>query len=83
MGHKFSVAPTILADSSNNTITFTYRASELNIEKWLGTKVYISTWDKSGEGVFRDIDLDGSEWIFGGANSDSVRVLDDITFTIE
>ena len=77
-GDKLSLTPKLLVNNQTRTITLTYSAKSLSQSNWQGVKVYISTWDTDGEGVYRNISMDGSEWDFGGASGDSPRILDDI-----
>ncbi|MBE1301954.1 MAG: alpha-amylase [Alteromonadaceae bacterium] len=77
-GDKIGVSPTIDVDKENNRIVFTYRGDLIGVERWNEAKIYITTWDISGEGVYRDISPSGGEWQFAGADREAPMVLDSV-----
>lgn len=77
-GSKLGAAPKLHVDLTNKVITVNYQGQALGIEDWAGAEIYLSTWDKTGEGVLRDISPQASSWNFGGAAADAPKILDDL-----
>lgn len=77
-GTKLGAAPKLQVDVANALINVSFQGQELGITDWAGAEIYLSTWDKTGEGVLRAIAPVASAWDFGGANRDAPKVLDDI-----
>lgn len=76
-GDKPGVAPSIWVDKDNNRIRFTYQGSDFGVQDWDGVSIYITTWDKSGEGNYRELSAKAALWTFGGASSNDPKILDD------
>ena len=81
-GRKVGYAPTVNVNKAENTISLRYKASAMGFDDWQGVRLYISTWDITGEGMLRGISPDGGRWSFGGANPDAPRIMDDITLSV-
>lgn len=77
-GSKLGAAPQLQVDLAKKLITVNYQGQALGIQDWAGTEIYLSTWDKTGEGVLRDVSPKASSWNFGGATIDAPKVLDDL-----
>jgi hypothetical protein len=77
-GHKLGVAPAITVDKANKRIRFTYKGNDFGVENWGGVSIYITTWDKSGEGNYRDLAKKQDVWTFGGGSPQAPKILDDI-----
>lgn len=76
-GKKLGVAPDIKVNKENNTITFIYHGKDIGVQDWAGTSVYITTWDKSGEGNYRELQLKPAPWSFASKTEDGAKILDD------
>lgn len=81
-GRKLGAAPSLRVDVARNQLHIRYQGSALGVHDWAGTQIYISTWDKTGEGALRQIALDPSPWNFGGASPQSPKILDDVLVTL-
>ena len=77
-GSKLGAAPQLQVDLVTKVITVSYQGQALGIQDWAGAEIYLSTWDKTGEGALRDIAVQASSWSFGGAAADAPKVLDDL-----
>lgn len=77
-GKKFGVAPEPKVDKANKTVTFKYAGADYGINNWSGAKIYITTWDISGEGEYREIKPEAENWVFGGGHHNSPKILDAI-----
>jgi hypothetical protein len=55
----------------------------LGIKDWQDTTLYITTWDKSGEGNYRDLQLTADDWRFSGAASSEPKILDDVLIKLQ
>ncbi len=81
-GRKLGAAPSLRVDVARGQIHIRYQGSALGVHDWAGTQIYISTWDKTGEGALRQIGLAPSPWNFGGASPQSPKILDDLLLTL-
>ena len=77
-GDKLGAAPQLEVDAKAGTIIMRYQGQALGIQNWEGAAIYLSTWDKTGEGMLRSIAPESSPWNFSGASADAPKVLDDI-----
>lgn len=77
-GHKVGLSPDVVVDYAKRTITIHYRGSELDVDDWQGGQIYISTWDMSGEGSYRELLPASGPWHFGGGSENGAKVMDDI-----
>ena len=77
-GKKLGAAPQVTVDAAKGLIRIRYDAAALGLPGWDGAKIYLSTWDKSGEGVLRSIELTPSPWNFKASSRDSPKVMDDV-----
>ncbi|RVU35725.1 alpha-amylase [Rheinheimera riviphila] len=77
-GTKLGAAPQLHVDLTKKLITVSYQGQALGIQDWTNAEIYLSTWDKTGEGVLRDLTPKTSAWNFGGAAADAPKVLDDL-----
>jgi len=82
-GTKLGAAPKLQVDVAKKRITVTYQGQMLGIQDWAGAEIYLSTWDKTGEGLLRDLAPKASAWNFGGAPADAPKVLDDIFLKLQ
>lgn len=81
-GKKISVAPKILVDKEKRTIKFQYDADLIGIDSWKGAKLYITTWDKGGEGAYRGLTKEPSMWTFGAPDTKGPLILDVATLKL-
>ena len=81
-GKRFGAAPTATVDKSQRTITLRYRASDFDINDWRGTNVFLTTWDITGEGVYRELKPAASDWHFGGGPEHGAKILDSVSLTL-
>lgn len=77
-GQKLGTAPGLAVDKDARKITLTYSASALGQDSWAGTKIYLTTWDRAGEGGIRPLTPEGAEWEFGGGEHSAPLILDDL-----
>lgn len=82
-GKKFGVAPLIQVDKDNKTINFRYNKQDFSVADWRGTKIYITTWDITGEGMYRGLTQDPSRWDFSGAEPNGAKILDSAEVIVE
>jgi hypothetical protein len=82
-GAKLGAAPKLQVNVAKKLISVSYQGQALGIQDWSGAEIYLSTWDKTGEGVLRDISPKASAWSFGGAAVDAPKVLDDLWLTLQ
>ncbi|MGK0305143.1 MAG: glycosidase [Gammaproteobacteria bacterium] len=81
-GTKPGISPKIEVNTLTNSISFTYDGNQLGINDWQETTLYITTWDKSGEGNYRDLQLTSDNWRFSGAVSSAPKILDDLIINL-
>jgi hypothetical protein len=55
-----------------------YDGRALGVQSWRNASIYLSTWDKTGEGALRGIAEPPSPWNFGGASTCSPKIMDDV-----
>lgn len=77
-GRKLGIAPNVRVDKQAKTITFDYPGRSLGITDWQNVGIYATTWDIAGEGYYRDISIDGGEWLFAGESEHAPKVLDSV-----
>jgi glycosidase len=82
-GTKLGVAPLISVDADEGVIELTYSGRDFGVNDWAGTKIYITTWDKTGEGALRALGPEPALWNFGGAEPDDAKTLDDLLLVLE
>jgi len=82
-GEKFAVAPHIRVDDVNKTINFRYDKQDFDIADWRGAKIYITTWDITGEGMYRGLSPNPSHWDFAGGEADGAKILDSVELVIQ
>ncbi|MEL7198808.1 MAG: alpha-amylase family glycosyl hydrolase [Pseudomonadota bacterium] len=78
---KLGRAPNVTADLANNTITIHYSASALGIESWDGVRLYVTTFDREGEGGFRKTTNEGGPMAFRG-DPDGPKIMDDMLIAV-
>lgn len=84
-GEQFGAAPQVTTDIANNTITIRYSGEAMGIRDWSNAQIYISTWDMSGEGYFRELAEKADNWAFGCNCNDATtmpKIMDDITLQL-
>ncbi len=74
---KLGASPSVRVDVAAGEIHIRYDGRALGVQSWRDASIYISTWDKTGEGQLRSIAPAASPWNFGGATADSPKVLDE------
>lgn len=74
---KRGLAPAITVDRSKRTITLTYRASAMGQHDWHGARLYVTSFDRTGEGAFRPITRESSMFAYGG-DPDGPKVADEL-----
>lgn len=74
---KLGAAPTVRVDAKAGVIRIRYDGRALGVNSWRDASIYLSTWDKTGEGALRSIAEQASPWNFGGGAADSPKVFDD------
>jgi glycosidase len=77
-GQKLGAAPAVTVDAAKGLLRIRYDAAALGLPGWDGAKIYLSTWDKTGEGVLRSIELTPSPWNFTAKATDAPKVMDDL-----
>lgn len=82
-GKKFGIAPRVTIDKSLKTISFSYRASDFGVTSWLNSHVYITTWDITGEGAYRELTPTPELWSFGGGKHNDAKIIDYLEITIK
>lgn len=82
-GSKVGLAPTIKTIKEENLIRILYQGEQFGVTDWSNIKIYISTWDMTGEGTFRELSQEASGWSFGGANPNGPKVMDDILLSLK
>ncbi|MCG7530428.1 alpha-amylase family glycosyl hydrolase [Psychrobium sp. MM17-31] len=75
-GDKFGIAPQVVVDKEAKTIKFIYRGSDFDVSSWKNAKLYITTWDITGEGAYRQLQPTPSPWNFGGGPDNGAKILD-------
>lgn len=83
MGTKVGVSPKITVNKELGTIQFSYAGEQFGVQNWRDTKIYITTWDISGEGAYRELTSHGGEWQFAGGEPDDAKVLDSVTLRLQ
>ena len=81
-GKKLGVAPKVAVDKEKRQIAFTYNASDLGLSQWQNSRVFITTWDITGEGMYRDLQPSSSNWSFGGGHHDDAKIADFIELVL-
>ena len=81
-GQKISVAPGILVDKDKKTIRFQYDDDLIGLPSWKGVKVYVTTWDKGGEGAYRGLTREPGMWTFGAPKPNSPLILDSLVISL-
>lgn len=82
-GEKFGIAPLVSVNKSLKTITFSYRASDFGVTTWLNSHIYVTTWDITGEGAYRELTPTPAPWSFGGGNHNDAKIIDFLEITIQ
>lgn len=86
-GDKPGLGPEIRVDEKNNLIHLRYLGADLGPEfevtDWQNTTIYITTWDKSGEGNYRNLQQTPALWSFGGAPVNSPKILDGVLIKLK
>jgi hypothetical protein len=81
-GTKLTGAPQIRTNPAAGTITLTYQGLAFGVDDWAGSQIYLSSWDKSGEGQLRALQAEPGDWHFSAANPHGPKVLDDLLFRL-
>ena len=75
---KLGAAPNVQVDAKAGVIRVRYDGRALGIQSWRNASIYLSTWDKTGEGALRGLAEQPSPWNFGGASTSSPKIMDDV-----
>ncbi len=81
-GKKISASPQILVDKEKRLIRIIYKGQAFGLNNWSGSTIYLSTWDKTGEGEYRAVSDTAGKWEFTAASRQSPKVMDDVLFSI-
>lgn len=81
-GHKQSVEPFYILDKENKTFKISYEGKHFGLDDWRGVKIYITTWDRDGYGLYLGISEETSVSKFSGASPGDPRILDDMLIEI-
>ena len=81
-GERFGIAPLAEVDKAAKTITLTYKTSDFGFSSWAGSTLYITTWDITGEGMYRKLSEEQSDWSFGGGAETDPKVLDSMLVSV-
>lgn len=81
-GSKLTGAPQIGTNPAAGTITLTYQGRAFGVDDWAGSQIYLSTWDKSGEGQLRALQAEPGDWHFSASDPQGPKVLDDLLFRL-
>lgn len=74
-------APKVKVDHHRNTITIAYSAKALDISTWDGAKLYVTTYDREGEGELRRTTPTGGPMAFRGP-LDGPKIMDDLLIEV-
>jgi hypothetical protein len=77
-GETASFAPKPSVNKEQKQIQFVYTGDQMGVTDWAGAKFYITTWDITGEGEYRHIYPEATDWAFGGGDPDSAKILDSL-----
>ncbi|MGI2259908.1 alpha-amylase family glycosyl hydrolase [Shewanella sp. GXUN23E] len=75
---RVAPAPKVTVDKAAGTLTLSYQGEGLGLQQWDGVSIYITTWDRSGEGDLRLVTPQASSWSFGGGDSQSPLIMDSL-----
>ncbi|KWV92094.1 alpha-amylase family glycosyl hydrolase [Erythrobacter sp. YT30] len=78
---KIGGAPEVFADLANDTITLSFSARALGLASWEGVRLYVTTFDREGEGGFRNTTPEGGPMAFRG-DPDGPKIMDDLVIAI-
>ncbi|NJM49556.1 MAG: alpha-amylase [Sphingomonadales bacterium] len=80
-GRKVGRAPGVQVDHEKRTITLSYRASSLGLKSWKDVRIYLTTFDREGEGGFRRMTKGGGAMIMKGDPA-GPKIMDDMLVAI-
>lgn len=80
---KLGAAPNVQVDAKAGVIRVRYDGRALGIQSWRNASIYLSTWDKTGEGALRGLAEQPSPWNFGGASANSPKIMDDVWLRLQ
>ncbi len=75
---KLGAAPSIEVDADKGVVRIRYDGRALGVQSWQESLIYLSTWDKSGEGALRGFSAQPAPWSFSGGDDRSPKVMDDV-----
>jgi glycosidase len=78
---KVGRAPAVKADHERKAITISYSAASLGLKSWRGIRLYVTTFDREGEGGFRRMTPEGGPMVFRG-NPAGPKIMDDMLISI-
>lgn len=77
-GYKLGVAPKIIVNKEKRLIEFQYDADVFGLSDWRGVGIYVTTWDKAGEGGYRPLVAEPTMWSFGSPTANAPLILDEL-----
>lgn len=72
-GYKLGIAPKIIVDKNKRLIEFHYDADVFGLSDWRGVGIYVTTWDKAGEGGYRPLVAEPTMWNFGSPSAKQAK----------
>lgn len=75
-GYKLGIAPKIIVNKQKRLIEFQYDADAFGLTDWRGVGIYVTTWDKAGEGGYRPVVAEPTMWSFGSPTPNAPLILD-------
>jgi glycosidase len=78
---KIGQAPRVVVDTERKTIKPSFKASSLGLKSWRGVRLYITSFDREGEGGFRAISTQGGPMAYRGDPA-GPRIMDDLMVAI-
>ncbi|MBY5990789.1 alpha-amylase family glycosyl hydrolase [Ferrimonas balearica] len=81
-GVQVGPVPRIEVDKAAGTLTSHYQGAPLGVSHWRGARLYITTWDRTGEGALRPLEPVAGPWAFGGGSAESPRIMDALWLTL-
>jgi len=81
-GAKLGISPTLSVDREAGTVIFFFEGAKLGVDDWSGARIYVTTWDLTGEGSYVLLQQEPAQWYFGGAEASSPLIMDDLLIAL-
>ncbi|GLP95852.1 alpha-amylase family glycosyl hydrolase [Paraferrimonas sedimenticola] len=78
IGQPLTPVPVVKVDKSAKQITLHYDSRAFGIQSWYGVRLYVTSWDRAGEGDLRPLAPNASAWAFGGGNANEPKIMDQV-----